>query len=188
MDILENDFFNRSSVKVARDLIGKFLVRKIGKKVEKYLITETEGYEGFEDRASHAHKSKGKEGRTERNFPMFGEPGTIYVYFTYGMHYMLNIVCGPNDYPAAVLIRGIFNMEEGKEISGPGRVTKRLEIDKNLNNKILGKKVGLWIEYKKEDINNGKIKVISTPRIGINSSGPVWSKKPWRFLLKIDKT
>ena len=88
---------------MAKELLGRFLIRewKDGKK-EKLKIIETEAYEGFEDKASHASR-----GKTARNSPMFAEAGTIYVYFTYGMHYMLNIVCGPKNHPSAVLIRGI---------------------------------------------------------------------------------
>jgi DNA-3-methyladenine glycosylase len=169
--VLPNEFFNRSSVVVAKDLLGKFLVRKYRNKIEKFMITETEAYEGKEDKASHAHR-----GQTKRNTPMFGEPGTIYVYFTYGMHWMLNIVCGKRGYPSAVLIRGV------EALSGPARLTKRLKIDKKLNNKMFGKKSGLLFE-EVVDLNK-KLKISRTPRIGIDRSGPVWSKKLYRFVIK----
>ena len=167
--ILKLEFFDRNSVLVARDLLGKYLVRKTGNKVEKYKIIETEAYEGPEDKASHAHR-----GLTVRNIPMFGEPGMIYVYFTYGIHWMLNISCGRKGYPAAVLIRGL------EDCVGPGRLTKKLKVDKKLNGKILGKKSGLWIE--KHD--SSKLKIIKTPRIGVDNSGPVWSKKMCRFVIQ----
>lgn len=156
---------------VARDLLGMNLVRIIGGKVERWKIVETEAYEGSRDKASHASR-----GKTARNTPMFGEPGTIYVYFTYGMHWMLNIVCGKKEHPAAVLIRGL----EG--CVGPGRLTKKLKIDKDLNGKILGVKTGLWVE-KVGDISP-KMKIGKTSRIGVGYAGPVWSKKLYRFLLK----
>lgn len=165
---------------VAKDLLGKYLVRKIGKNITRYLITEVEAYDGFKDKASHASR-----GKTLRNAPMFGEAGHWYVYFTYGMHYMLNIVTGPKNYPAAILIRGV------EEISGPGRITKQLKIDKKFNNKIAFKKTGLWIAAPtksgraslKNAFLSGKIKIKKLPRIGINYAGPTWSKKPWRFML-----
>jgi len=178
--ILKEEFFDRSSVKVAEDLLGKFLARDIGGKIESYKIVETEAYEGFLDKASHA-----SSGQTPRNTSMFGEPGTIYVYFTYGMHFMLNVVCGKKGHPSAVLIRGV------EESIGPGRLTKKLGIDKRLNGKVLGRKVGLWIEdgieVRSTNQEVRKQKILKTPRIGIQYAGPIWSKKLYRFVLKSDK-
>ena len=172
--VLKPEFFNRNSVVVAKDLIGKYLVREInGKKVSNKIL-EVEAYEGSEDKASHAHK-----GKTPRNNPMFGKPGTIYVYFTYGMHFMLNITCGNEGHPAAILVRSI------EDCIGPGKLTKKLQIDKMLNGQVLGKKSGLWIEEKQSIIKGReKLRIISTPRIGVDSSGPIWSKKLYRFLLQ----
>ena len=170
---LKRSFFDRNPVVVARDLIGKYLVREIKGIKKFYKITETESYGDSKDRASHA-----RHGKTERNTPMFGEPGTIYVYFTYGMHWMLNIVCGKKGCPSAVLIRGADGFH------GPGRVTKSLKIDRKLNGKILGKKVGLWVEdWNNRKVKN-KLKITKTPRVGIDYSGPVWSKKLHRFVLE----
>ena len=107
---------------------------------------------------------------------MFGEAGRWYVYFTYGMHYMLNIVCGPKNYPAAVLIRGING------INGPARITKALKIDKKLNYQKANIKTGLWIENNSK-IENCKLKIENSLRIGVSYAGPVWSKKKWRFTL-----
>jgi len=169
--ILTQSFFNRPVVEVAEDLIGCYLVRRTQGKTERYMITETEAYDGCNDLACHASK-----GRTSRTDIMFAEAGHIYVYLVYGMHWMLNIVTGPKDYPAAVLIRGI----EG--LHGPARVTKKLQIDKGLNRKKLGKESGLWIEPG-EKIPKRKIK--KTPRIGVDYAGPIWSKKKWRFILPL---
>lgn len=115
--VLTKKFFERNALKVAENLLGKFLCRSaLGGATAKslrrptstcYMITEVEAYDGFRDKASHAHR-----GRTLRNAPMFGEAGRWYVYFTYGMHWMLNIVIGPKDYPAAVLIRGLIGQSE----------------------------------------------------------------------------
>jgi DNA-3-methyladenine glycosylase len=169
MKILKRDFFDRSAVIVAKDLIGKYLVRSVGGKTERFLINETEAYEGLSDKASHASR-----GQTVRNTPMFLEPGTIYVYFTYGMHWMLNITCGKKGYPAAVLIRG------AGEYNGPAKLTKGLRIDKTLNGKVFGKKSGLWIEDKMEK----NLKIKKTPRIGVSYAGPVWSNKLYRFVVE----
>lgn len=171
--LLKQEFFNRNSHAVAQNLLGKILAREINGKVERFKIVETESYEGYKDTASKAHR-----GQTPGNSPMFAKPGMIYVYFTYGMHFMLNISCDKEGYPSAVLIRGV----EG--VVGPGRLTKRLQIDKILNTKFLGKTSGLWIE---EGDSKEKFKIMRTPRIGIDSSGPIWSKKLYRFVLKSKK-
>lgn len=146
------------------------------------MITETEAYDGFYDKASHAHR-----GKTARNFVMFGPAGHWYVYFTYGMHWMLNIVVGRKDYPAAVLIRAVGG------INGPARLTKFLKIDKKLNNKPIGRKSGFWIEEgtglsDKRKVKNGKKlrgwEIKTAPRVGIRYAGPRWGNKKWRFILK----
>ncbi len=165
---LKPDFFNRPVVRVAQDLLGKFLVVKNRGKVVALMITEVEAYDGFKDKASHAAR-----GQTSRNKPMFGPAGRWYVYFVYGNHFMLNIVTGKKDYPAAVLIRGV----EG--IKGPGRLTKRFKIDKNFNNLPATKKSSLWLEDRGVMIKKSEIK--KSPRIGVSYAGPVWSKKLYRF-------
>lgn len=170
---------------MARELLGKYLVRRRGKKIDKFIITEVEAYDGLKDKASHASR-----GKIKRNASMFGEAGRWYVYFTYGMHWMLNIVTGPKNYPAAVLIRGV------KGINGPARITKQLKIDKKFNNKIALPKTGLWIaaptNSERASLKNaflsGKIKIVNLPRVGVAYAGPVWSKKKWRLvLINVDK-
>lgn len=168
--ILDQDFFNRKTLVVARDLVGKTLVRKIDGKIVRQTITETEAYVGPHDLACHSSK-----GRTARCEPMFAEASTIYVYFTYGMHWMLNIVTEEKDFPAAVLIRGT------SEVSGPARLTKALKIDKSLNGLKLGKKSGLWIEDA-PDVPTRYIR--RTPRIGVTYAKEGWAEKPYRFVLK----
>jgi DNA-3-methyladenine glycosylase len=189
--MLSSEFFNRSSIIVAKDLLGKYLVRHVNGKKTFWKIVETESYEGFFDKASHASR-----GQTVRNTPMFGKAGTIYVYFTYGMHHMLNIVCGKKGYPSAILIRGV----EG--CIGPGRLTKKLVIDKTLNGEPLGSRSGLWVENENAKgkltlggattVQRGKnkmqrVKILKTPRIGVDYAGPVWSKKLYRFVLTSGK-
>lgn len=169
MKTLSSGFFHRSAVIVARELIGKTLVRTRGGTSERFTITETEAYEGPNDLASHASR-----GRTPRTAVMFGPPGYLYVYFIYGMYNMLNIVTGHDGYPGAVLIRGV------RGISGPGRLTRALAIGKEMNTKKLGRAAGLWIEDG-ETVPSRKI--LRTPRIGVNYAGPVWSQKRYRFVV-----
>lgn len=165
--MLEKDFFNRPVVEVARDLLGMNLcVRQKKDQVIKMTINETEAYDGEEDLACHASK-----GKTPRNQVMYGEPGVIYLYLCYGMHWLLNIVCEKKGYPAAVLLRGTL------EVNGPGRLTKKLGIDGQLNRKRAVYSNGLWFEQ-----GDLVIKEIQTgPRIGVNYAGEYWAKKPYRF-------
>jgi DNA-3-methyladenine glycosylase len=163
------NFFNRPTIEVAKDLLGKALVRKLGRKTIALTINETEAYDGFKDLASHA-----RFGKTARTAPIFSQAGTIYVYFTYGLHWMLNIVCGEVDYPAAVLIRGAGH------ISGPARLTRALSIDKKLNGRLVGKKTGLWVED--QGFTPARNDVAALPRVGIPYAG-AYVDKPWRFIL-----
>jgi len=186
--ILGPAFFNRPTLTVAKDLLGKYLVRRVGGREVALMIVESEGYHGLKDLASHASR-----GQTIRNTPMFGPPGTIYVYFTYGMHWMLNIVCGKKGFPSAVLIRGLAEMPRSGEINGtpsrdisaplngPAKLTKFLKIDKKLNHKPLGRKSGLWVEDKGIVVRPRDIK--RTPRVGVAYAGE-YAHKPWRFVLK----
>lgn len=168
---LKEDFFNRDTKIVAQELLGKFLVRKIGKKEIAVMITETEAYDGPNDLASHASK-----GKTKRTKIMFGRPGNFYVYLCYGMHYMLNVVTREHGYPAAVLLRGIENFD------GPGKVTKFFKIGKNFNAKPAEESTGLWFEDREEVVSKNNIKKL--PRVGVGYAGPAWSDKKWRFKLK----
>ena len=169
MKVLDSKFFDRRAEKVAHDLIGCRLNWRSGDKSDSRIITETEAYTGPDDLASHAAK-----GRTKRNEPMFGPPGIFYVYFVYGVHWMLNIVTGPVGFPAAVLIRGV----EG--IQGPGRVTKALRIHGNLNGKPAMKKTGVWFSKPSGPM---KHKVSRSSRVGVAYAGPIWSMRPYRFTL-----
>jgi len=117
LKVLTHHFFNRPTLTVAKDLLGKFLVREVAptrrqsgrrRSVVAYMITEVEAYDGFKDKASHASR-----GETPRNAPMFGPAGHWYVYFTYGMHWMLNVVTREKGYPAAILIRGVVANKNG---------------------------------------------------------------------------
>jgi len=178
--ILPQKFYDRSTLKVAQDLLGCFLVRKINGKIVRAKIIETEAYNGPKDLASHASR-----GKTERNKIMFGEPGTIYVYFTYGMHFMFNIVTEAKDYPAAVLIRAVEVKNNGKEkfnTNGPARLTKFLQIDKKFNGlSVCDKDNGLWVEDRENKIKSGQIK--KAKRVGIDYAKE-YRDKLWRFILE----
>ncbi|MCK5028325.1 MAG: DNA-3-methyladenine glycosylase [Bacteroidales bacterium] len=166
---LQRDFFTRDALKVAPELLGKSLVRRFNDTIsEKYLITEVEAYCGEEDLACHASK-----GRTTRTEIMYHNGGLVYVYLIYGMYWMLNIVTSVNEIPQAVLIRGI------KGFNGPGKLTKKLNIDKSFYGEDLTNSDRIWIENI-EGLNDLKYK--TTPRIGIDYAGE-WKHKPWRFIL-----
>lgn len=166
--ILGPEFFDRPSPETARDLIGKFIVRRRRGKEVALMITETEAYADGRDLASHA-----RFGRTTRNAPMFGPPGVWYVYFTYGIHWMANIVTEAEGSPSAVLIRGVGNL------TGPARLTKFLKIEGALSGRPAVPAAGLWIEDRGVAIPRGKIK--KGPRIGIDYAAPLSRNKPWRF-------
>jgi DNA-3-methyladenine glycosylase len=173
--ILPEAFFDRPARIVARELLGKYLAGNISGRKITAMIVEVEAYDGPHDKASHAHR-----GKTLRNAPMFGPAGVWYIYLIYGMYRMLNIVTGPQDYPAAVLIRGIIT-EDGKRIDGPGRLTKYFGITKDLNGKSADKKNNFWFEDRGVKIPARFTE--RTARIGVDYAGPVWSKKRYRFLV-----
>lgn len=160
----------KRAVPLARWLLGKYLVRRLPDgRVDARMITEVEAYNGECDLACHA-----RAGRTKRTEPLFAAGGIWYVYLCYGIHEMLNLVVGPEGWPAAVLIRGV----EGA--IGPGRVTKTLAIDRQLNAKsALSEESGLWLEDRAVKVPSRL--VTATPRIGVDYAGPIWSKKHWRF-------
>jgi DNA-3-methyladenine glycosylase len=165
---LEREFFTRDVLNVAPDLLLKLLaIRTENGDIRRFSISETEAYRGSDDRACHASK-----GRTPRTDIMFHEGGRLYVYFVYGMYWMLNIVTGNDNDPQAVLIRGFENC------SGPGRVTKLLGIDRSYYGEDLTSSSRIWIE-------DPGIKPVykTSPRIGINYAGEPWKSKLWRYYL-----
>ncbi len=166
---LSQAFFDRPADRVARDLLGAWLVvRAPGGSVSRHAVFETEAYLGAHDLACH-----GSKGMTKRNAVMFGPAGCWYVYLCYGMHWMLNIVTGAEGVPAAVLIRG------AGEFMGPGRVTRGLGIDKAFDGAAAARATGLWFEAG-EPIPPRSIS--RTPRIGVGYAG-AWAEKPLRFVV-----
>jgi DNA-3-methyladenine glycosylase len=168
---LPQSFFDREAEDVARDLIGCYLVRRKGRALSKARIIETEAYVGPHDLACHASR-----GRTVRTEVMFGHPGILYIYLVYGLHWMLNVVTGPVDFPAAVLIRSVDG------ICGPGRLSRTLGITDALNGWVASEPSGLWFA---RDEQIAGPKVIRTPRIGVEYAGPIWSAKRYRFVAVI---
>ncbi|MDP3954616.1 MAG: DNA-3-methyladenine glycosylase [bacterium] len=194
---LTREFFDRDTKVVAKELLGKVLVRKInGKKVEGVII-ETEAYCGLNDLASHASR-----GRTSRTEVMFGKPGMIYVYFIYGMYHCLNIVTEKENYPAAVLIRSCeLILPSPKQIknsnkklpvtsyglpvinlNGPGKLCRYFQIDRGLNAEDLIASKELWIEDGGIIIKPTQIKCLS--RVGVDYAGKYKDKK-WRYYVKL---
>jgi DNA-3-methyladenine glycosylase len=162
---------SRDTVGLARWLLGKTLVRAQGGKPTSVRITEVEAYDSERDLACHASK-----GRTARTETLYAAGGIWYVYLVYGVHHMLNLVTGPEDYPAAILIRG------ADAIPGPGRLTKAMGIDRRLNGTKAAPGTGLHLEDPGLVIPRRLIR--SSPRIGVDYAGPVWSGKLWRFYLQ----
>lgn len=160
------DFFLDDALALAPKLLGCTLGRKFSDgSIGKFTISEVEVYQGVNDLACHASK-----GKTKRTSVIFQRGGYIYVYLIYGMHWMLNFVTGPEDFPQALLIRGLTTC------NGPGRLTKLLKIDGGFNGLYLDTLDSLWIERSKYPVAYQ-----TGPRIGVDYAGEYWSKIPWRF-------
>ncbi len=183
---LPRSFYEQNTIDVAKQLLGKYLVRKHPEGGAVGRIVETEAYVGPQDLACHASK-----GRTARTEVMFGPAGHAYVYFIYGFYNMLNLVTEAKDYPAAVLIRavepvdGIELMKERRQngalrnlASGPGKLCQAFAVDRSLNGADLRGNV-LYVEDRGEPIP----KFQATPRIGVDYAGK-WKSKPYRFLVR----
>jgi DNA-3-methyladenine glycosylase len=183
---IELHFYERDTVSVARDLLGKNLVRRVADSFLIGRIVETEAYRGSDDPASHSFR-----GMTKRNEVMFGKPGKAYVYFTYGNHYCLNIVTEEEGVPAAVLIRAVEPLERIEEMrknrgvenileiaSGPGKLTRAFQITKSENGSDITKMSSLLTLC--EAIEHQQFEVVQTTRIGIK----VATELPWRFYIQ----
>jgi DNA-3-methyladenine glycosylase len=186
--ILSRAFFARQSTLVAKDLIGKILVRRFNDgKVLRGIVVETEAYGGMKDPASHAFR-----GMTPRNEVMFGKAGFSYVYFTYGFHHCLNVVTGKEGNAQAVLIRalqptsGLDVMQKlrgGHTVlrdltNGPGKICQALAIERSLSKLDLTKRDSpiFFEEDSSEQIEKPR-KIASSARIGIKAG----IEKRWRF-------
>ena len=174
---LDRAFFNRPTLQVTRELLGKFIVRNCRGALLAAMITEAEAYKGPRDRASHAYGGR----RTPRVEPLYQEGGTAYVYLCYGMHWLLNFSSAGNGKPEGVLIRGILagNVPEPAVLAGPGRVTRHLFIDKALDGEDVTRSKRIWLEDRGVRISPRRIR--TGPRVGVNYAGPYWAARPWRF-------
>jgi len=185
LTILPREFYSKDTIKVAKNLLGKKIIRKIGRHEISGIITETEAYRHKDDPASHAFRKI-----TERNKIMFENVGFAYVYFTYGMHFCFNIVAkNPKVAAGAVLIRaikpekGITIMQENRGntslknlVNGPAKLAQALAITKEHYGIDITKNSKLYIS---EGIKPKKI--IASPRIGIKEA----TDRLWNFKIKI---
>ena len=186
MKPLARAFFARPVLEVARDLIGCILVHDSAEGLTSGMIVEAEAY-APEDPASHAYR-----GRTERNAPMFGDPGFAYVYFTYGMHYCLNAVTDRPGHASAVLIRAVQPLE-GIELMrarrgalrdrdlarGPGRLTQAFGITRDQNRSDLTVPPLMICPGERFPYAS----VLASPRIGL---GALQDGRPWRYSIEDD--
>jgi DNA-3-methyladenine glycosylase len=183
MKRLPRSFYNRDTIDVAVDLLGCRLVSNVGGARTGGMIVEAEAYIGPDDPACHAFR-----GKTRRNNVMYGRPGFLYVYFTYGNHHMLNVVTERDGYPAAVLLRaiepriGIETMASRRKTdiatnisSGPGKLAKALGITRAENGTDLTQSQVYIMGPAANHLD-----VISSPRIGIGDKG---HRKLWRFYI-----
>lgn len=194
---LKNDFYNRETLNVARDLLGKVLVHNMNGEILRGRIVETEAYLGVIDKAAHSYGGK----KTERVEIMYGPPGRAYIYFIYGMYYLFNVVTKEEGTPEAVLIRGVEPLEGietmaknryGKTIdvlsnrqiinltNGPGKLCMAMKIDKDLNGEDLCENT-LYIED-----NQDVFDIVTDKRIGIDYAEEAIDF-PFRFYIKGNK-
>ncbi|ADY55267.1 3-methyladenine DNA glycosylase [Syntrophobotulus glycolicus DSM 8271] len=195
MNRLDREFYDRDSLIVAKELLGRVLVREAGGQRIAAKIVEAEAYMGIDDQAAHSYGGK----RTPRVEVMYGESGFSYVFMIYGMHYCFNIVTREAGNPQAVLLRAAEPLD-GLDImaqsrfnktyaqltknqikgltDGPGKLCKALRIDKNLNGEDLcGSK--LYVE----EGENEKFRIVSAKRVGVDYAGEA-KDYPWRFYIE----
>ena len=164
---LPSNFYKQPAAHLAPLLLGKTLCRRTHNAVIRLRITETEAYAGESDTACHAHR-----GKTPRTAVMYETSGAAYVYLCYGIHHLLNVVVADIGEPECVLIRGV----EG--ISGPGRLTKAMQIDMTLNKEDLVSSDELWLE------DGVQLPYTTAPRVGINYASEDDKMRQWRFIAK----
>lgn len=176
--VLDRSFFQQNTLQVAKNLLGKYLVYNSSEGLKKGIVVETEAYRGVEDLACHASWRKRESCRN-----LWGEAGHLYVYLTYGIHWMINVVTQENNFPSAVLIRGL-EPREGifGTTNGPGKLSKALGVN---SKEFDGLDVtGKTIFFSDSGYKTGEI--IETTRIGVEYAKK-WAKKPWRFYIAGNK-
>jgi DNA-3-methyladenine glycosylase len=188
---LSRNIFAQPTLRAARDLLGTRLVRMQDGQRIGGTIVETEAYIGQEDQGCHA-----RAGLTPRTQVMFGPPGHAYVYFTYGMHWMLNFVTEAQDTPAAVLVRAIVPLEgldliavrrKGRPFrrwtDGPAKICQALAIDGDFNGvDLCAEDSPIFVEHGDPVLDSN---VTTGPRVGLNNVPEPWKSSPWRFLVNL---
>jgi DNA-3-methyladenine glycosylase len=169
--------FNLPTLRVARGLLGKFIVRRHRGRRLAAMITEVEAYRGPRDRASHAFGGR----RTARVEPLYADGGTAYVYLVYGIHWLLNFSTAGAGTPEGVLIRGVLTADAAKPrlVAGPGRVTAYLRIDRRLDHVDATQSAVMWLEDR--GIRVAPSRIMTGPRVGIDYAGAYWAARRWRF-------
>ncbi len=185
---LQREFFTRPTLEVARDLLGKLLIRQHGSGKLVGRIVETEAYRGEDDLACHASR-----GRTPRTDTLYARPGTAYVYMIYGMYHCLNVVTERAEFPAAVLIRSCVPLVDAPRglivppaaMRGPGRLCRALHITRREN--ALDVTVGTRLCFADDGARVADHAVLRTPRIGVGYARQcaAW---PWRFVVRGDES
>ena len=199
MTLIPRDFLARFSVQVAPDLLGCILEHQTAAGLVAVRLTEVEAYAGAADPASHAYR-----GKTKRNAVMFGPPGHAYVYFTYGMHFCVNLVCAGNGSASAVLLRA-GEVVEGEELArarrtrgaasvghrdlarGPARLCQALDIDRSQDGVdvcVAGSPLRVRWPDAGTTARSAEKKIATGPRVGVSSAADV----PWRFWVEGDPT
>lgn len=193
---LEPAFFARPARQVAADLLGKSLVRLVNGRRLAGIIVETEAYCDAVERDLACHGDKANQGQpTPRTAVMFGPAGFAYVYFTYGMHWMFNIVTGQPNQANAVLIRALEPVEGIEQMkinrngrsptqltNGPAKLAQALAIDKSLNGANLCAAGGvIWLETAPAAPPEA---IAAGPRIGLGKTPEPWYSIPWRYWLR----
>lgn len=192
MHILEKSFYMRDSLEVAKDLLGKVLVREEDGLVGRFRIVETEAYRGVEDKGAHSYGGK----KTDRTKPMFEEGGITYIYLIYGVYNCLNIVTNEKENPQAVLIRAVEPLDEqsidmckkyrqikSKKLkdltNGPGKLCMALHIDRSLNEVEVTQIGSIYITQG----NNENLKIVKDKRINIEYAEE-YKDVEWRFYIE----
>ena len=174
---LKANFYHKSALHLAQDLLGKYLVRETRKGTKVGRIVETEAYLGEKDRAAHSFQGR----RTERTKVLYLSGGRIYIYLVYGMYWQLNITAGGKNQPECVLIRALETEDNIKLTNGPGKLCRYLDLDKSFYGENLVTSLKIWLEDRHQVIRPNQI--IATPRVGIDYAQE-WKNKPLRFYLK----
>jgi DNA-3-methyladenine glycosylase len=200
---ISRDFFARHAVEVAPDLLGCVLEHQTADGLVAVELTEVEAYAGQSDPASHAYR-----GKTRRNAVMFGPPGHAYVYFTYGMHFCVNLVCLGDGSVSAVLLRagavvagedlararrtrGAASVVSRDLARGPARLCQALDIDRSLDgadvcaaDSAFRVMAGVRIPARGDDPPGAPRKIVTGPRVGVSSAAEI----PWRFWFEGEPT